>query len=40
MVEGILGCNYPVPPRMLKISEQIVRQYIVREMIGGSLSGW
>jgi aspartate 4-decarboxylase len=38
MVEGILGCNYPVPPRMLKISEQIVRQYIVREMIGGSLS--
>lgn len=21
MVEGILGCNYPVPPRMLRISE-------------------
>jgi aspartate 4-decarboxylase len=38
MVEGILGCNYPVPPRMLKISEQIVRQYIVKEMIGGSLT--
>ena len=35
MVEGILGCNYPVPPRMLKISEEIVRQYIVREMVGG-----
>ena len=39
MVEGILGCNYPVPPRMLKISEQIVREYIVKEMIGGSLTG-
>lgn len=35
IVEGILGCNYPVPPRMLKVSEEIVRQYIVREMIGG-----
>jgi aspartate 4-decarboxylase len=35
MVEGILGANYPVPPRMLRISEEIVRQYIVKEMIGG-----
>jgi aspartate 4-decarboxylase len=35
MVEGILGSNYPVPPRMLRLSEQIVRQYIVKEMIGG-----
>ncbi|NNU59932.1 bifunctional aspartate transaminase/aspartate 4-decarboxylase [Ochrobactrum soli] len=35
MVEGILGCNYPVPPRMLKISEEIVKHYLVREMIGG-----
>lgn len=35
MVEGILGCNYPVPPRMLKISEEVVRHYIVKEMIGG-----
>ena len=26
MVEGILGCNYPVPPRMLEVSEQIVKQ--------------
>nr|2ZY5_A Chain A, L-aspartate beta-decarboxylase [Alcaligenes faecalis subsp. faecalis]2ZY5_B Chain B, L-aspartate beta-decarboxylase [Alcaligenes faecalis subsp. faecalis]2ZY5_C Chain C, L-aspartate beta-decarboxylase [Alcaligenes faecalis subsp. faecalis]2ZY5_D Chain D, L-aspartate beta-decarboxylase [Alcaligenes faecalis subsp. faecalis]2ZY5_E Chain E, L-aspartate beta-decarboxylase [Alcaligenes faecalis subsp. faecalis]2ZY5_F Chain F, L-aspartate beta-decarboxylase [Alcaligenes faecalis subsp. f len=32
MVDGILGCNYPVPPRMLNISEKIVRQYIIREM--------
>lgn len=35
MVEGILGCNYPVPPRMLRVSEEIVRQYLVKEMIGG-----
>jgi aspartate 4-decarboxylase len=35
MVEGILGCNYPVPPRMLKLSEEVVRHYIVKEMIGG-----
>lgn len=38
MVEGILGCNYPVPPRMLVISEEIVRHYVVKEMIGGFLS--
>ncbi len=38
VVEGILGCNYPVPPRMLKISEQIVLQYLVREMVGGFIS--
>lgn len=37
MVEGILGCNYPVPPRMLTVSETIVREYIVKEMIGGHL---
>ncbi|RUR53207.1 bifunctional aspartate transaminase/aspartate 4-decarboxylase [Vreelandella populi] len=38
MVEGILGCNYPVPPRMLRISEKIVCQYLVKEMVGGSLT--
>lgn len=38
MVEGILGCNYPVPPRMLEVSEQIVRQYLMREMVGGQVS--
>lgn len=38
MVEGILGCNYPVPPRMLSISEKVVREYLVKEMIGGSVS--
>jgi len=35
LVEGVLGGVYPEPPRMLRISEQIVKQYLVREMIGG-----
>jgi aspartate 4-decarboxylase len=39
MVEGVLGGVYPEPPRMLRISEQIVKQYLVREMVGGYLSG-
>ncbi|GAC1316847.1 MAG: bifunctional aspartate transaminase/aspartate 4-decarboxylase [Collimonas sp.] len=34
MCEAILGCNYPVPGRMLHLSEKIVGQYIHREMIG------
>ena len=38
MVEGILGCNYPVPPRMLRVSEKIVREYLMREMVGGRVS--
>ncbi|MFD1745508.1 bifunctional aspartate transaminase/aspartate 4-decarboxylase [Rhizobium helianthi] len=38
IVEGILGSNYPVPPRMLSVHEDIVRNYIVKEMIGGNLS--
>ncbi|MCA1955555.1 bifunctional aspartate transaminase/aspartate 4-decarboxylase [Zymomonas sp.] len=37
MVEGILGCNYPTPPRMLSLSEQIVGQYVLREMVGSDL---
>ncbi|MFA7670089.1 MAG: bifunctional aspartate transaminase/aspartate 4-decarboxylase, partial [Burkholderiaceae bacterium] len=37
-VEGILGCNYPVPPRMLSISEEIVRDYLMKEMVGGNVS--
>ena len=34
MCEAVLGCNYPVPDRMLRLTEQIVGQYIHREMIG------
>lgn len=35
MVESILGCQYPVPPRMLHHSEEIVRQYLLKEMTAG-----
>jgi len=34
MCQGILACNYPVPDRMLRLSEKIVKQYIRKEMIG------
>ncbi len=36
MAEGILGCMYPVPDRMLKLSEKIVGEYIRKEMIGNT----
>ena len=32
MVDGILGDHYPVPDRMLRCSEQIVRDYLAMEM--------
>ena len=35
MVSGILACEYPTPPRMLKITEEIVRHYLMGEVIGG-----
>jgi len=34
MCAGILACSYPVPDRMLKLSEEIVKQYIRKEMVG------
>lgn len=34
MVGAFLGGVYPVPPRMLPHTEEIVRQYIAEEMIG------
>ncbi len=34
MTEGILGCMYPVPDRMLKLSEKVVAEYIRKEMVG------
>lgn len=34
MCEGILGCNYPVPDRMLSMSEKIVAAFVHKEMIG------
>ena len=35
MVTGILACNYPVPDRMLKLTEEVSRHYLIREMCGG-----
>ncbi len=32
MVQGYLGCNYPSPVRMLRMSEEIVSRYLLREM--------
>ncbi|MEM6464033.1 MAG: bifunctional aspartate transaminase/aspartate 4-decarboxylase [Pseudomonadota bacterium] len=34
MVGAFLGCNYPVPPRMLKNAEEIVGAYLGQEMFG------
>lgn len=34
MCEATLGCNYPVPDRMLRMTERIVGNYLHKEMIG------
>jgi aspartate 4-decarboxylase len=34
MVHGFLGCNYPMPPRMLENAEKIVAAYLSEEMFG------
>ncbi|MGR5092626.1 bifunctional aspartate transaminase/aspartate 4-decarboxylase [Vibrio maritimus] len=34
LVLAFLGCNYPVPPRMLVNIEKVVKQYIAEEMYG------
>ncbi len=36
MACGILACNYPVPDRMLELSQHICREYLLREMCYGS----
>jgi aspartate 4-decarboxylase len=35
VVEGVLGCNYPSPIRMLTHAEESVRRYLRKEMGGG-----
>jgi aspartate 4-decarboxylase len=35
LVEGVLGCNYPSPVRMLTHTEAIVGDYLRKEMGGG-----
>ena len=37
LASGILACNYPTPPRMLSITETVVRHYLLHELIGGPL---
>ncbi len=36
LTEGILGCFYPVPDRMLLCTERIVHEYLTQEMCGGN----
>ncbi|NEG69518.1 bifunctional aspartate transaminase/aspartate 4-decarboxylase [Bifidobacterium sp. BRDM6] len=33
--EGITGCEYPVPERILKYTQEIVRRYLLAELCGG-----
>lgn len=35
MVSAILACNYPVPDRMLSLTEEIAKHFLMREMCGG-----
>ncbi len=37
ITEAFLGCNYPVPPKMLTICEQIVKIYLSSELCGTSV---
>ncbi|MTI44491.1 aspartate 4-decarboxylase [Roseibium hamelinense] len=34
LFQGILGCNYPFPPRMLPQAERVVSAYLSEEMFG------
>jgi len=36
--EAYLGCNYPVPPRMLSSMEKVVREYLIKEMYAGKIA--
>jgi len=35
LAEGIIGCMYPVPDRMLRCSERIVHEFLIQEMCAG-----
>jgi aspartate 4-decarboxylase len=35
LAEGVLGCMYPVPDRMLSCTERIVHDYLAQELCGG-----
>jgi len=36
LTEGILGCMYPVPDRMLRCTERIVHEFLAQEMCAGN----
>lgn len=38
MAEAVLGCNYPTPDRMLVMSEEIIKLYLIKEMGMHSIS--
>ena len=38
LVQGVLGCNYPEPVRMLQHTKAIVGRYLIKEMGGSSPS--
>lgn len=38
LVNGYLGCNYPVPPRMLTLCESVVKQYLSQELCQNATS--
>jgi len=35
LAEGVIGCMYPVPDRMLSCTERIVHEFLAREMCAG-----
>jgi aspartate 4-decarboxylase len=35
LAEGVIGCMYPVPDRMLRCTERIVHEFLAREMCNG-----
>jgi aspartate 4-decarboxylase len=37
LTEGIIGCMYPVPDRMLRCTERIVHEFLAQEMCGGKM---
>ena len=39
LTEGVIGCMYPVPDRMLVCTERIVHEFLVREMCAGKSPG-
>lgn len=36
MVSGIVACNYPVPDRMLTLTEEVSKHYLIHELCGGT----